>query len=200
MRWWTILLAVLLVITPPVIVPATPRSCGSCHEMKAYYQSWKRSTHGQVGISCDKCHVKPGLAPFVKYRLNSYRELYTRVSGQEVKPYGLSPASTEACRRCHSLNRVRSTSGDLKINHRIHVLKAKLGCPTCHNGAVHPGVKGLGGLNPPRKQCVKCHRAQMKNCSYCHVIRGKFPGEFKHDQGSAGYALGAYYYPPMHRE
>ncbi len=138
--------------------------------MEPYYNSWKISAHGQVNIACRSCHVKPGFLNTALFKLNLYHEIYSQFSHRKLKPWAVNRPTLEACRECHSLNRVRSTSGDLKINHRIHVSKAKLKCTFCHNGVVHPGVGKLGKMNPPRKLCMECHKDQMSNCGYCHVI------------------------------
>lgn len=147
--------------------------------MEPYYESWKISTHGQVHIGCQSCHVKPEFLSRVLFKLNLYGEVYGGLFNQKLKPWAVTNPPLAACRQCHSLNRERSTSGDLKINHRIHVEKAKLRCTFCHSGVAHPEVGKLGKMNPPRKLCIKCHEEQMKDCSFCHVVRQGFLGKFK---------------------
>jgi len=164
----------LIILNLPLFVITVPvSSCNKCHEMQAYFESWKKSTHSAVKISCQSCHVKPGLFSEYVYRLNFYLWVYGRATNRGVMPAGVVAASTEACRRCHSLNRKVSTSGDLKINHEEHIIKARLGCPKCHGGVIHPGVGKLGSMNPPRKLCKECHEKEMKKCGYCHIIDGK---------------------------
>ncbi len=157
----------------PFFVTAPSSSCKSCHQMRPYFNSWKRSTHRKVKIGCQSCHTKPQFVSGWTSRLNVYTWIFSGATGIAIKPVGFVSASTEACRRCHSLNRKVSTSGDLKINHREHVDEAKVGCPKCHSGVIHPGVGGLGSMNPPRKLCKECHQKEMRKCSYCHVIDGK---------------------------
>jgi nitrate/TMAO reductase-like tetraheme cytochrome c subunit len=165
----------------PFFVTVPSSSCNGCHRMRPYFTSWKRSTHRRVKIGCQSCHVKPRSASEYAYKLNVYTWIVGKATKIKIMPIGLVSASTEACRRCHSLNRRVSTSGDLKINHREHIEQAKIGCPKCHSGVIHPGVGGLGTMNPPRKLCKECHRKKMQDCPYCHVIDGKEQlKDFKH--------------------
>lgn len=182
-----LLIPFIIVICITLLLAATsffltipPTYCKGCHQMEPYYDSWKVSTHGQVHITCVSCHVKPEFLPTVLFKLNFYRNIYGQLTHQKLRPLAIVTPPVKACRQCHSLNRVRSTSGDLKINHRIHVAKAKLKCTFCHSGVVHSGVGKLKKMNPPRKLCVECHQDQMNNCSYCHVIRKGELEEFKH--------------------
>ncbi len=168
----------LIILNLPLLLFGVPlSSCNKCHEMEPYFRSWKASSHGAVKINCESCHVKPGFVPEYIFKLNFYPWILGRIGRGGMRPMGVVPASTEACRRCHSLNRKVSTSGDLKIDHEEHIVKAKLGCPKCHGGVIHPGVGKLGSMNPPRKLCKECHKKEMKKCAYCHIIDGK--GELK---------------------
>lgn len=137
--------------------------------MKPYYESWIRSSHNTATSNCLACHVRQGTVSLVIYRFMFYWELFAEVTGIDGKPWGVMVPGVESCQRagCHSLNRVVSTSGDLKINHREHVLKARLSCVKCHPGAAHKGV-GKRFLIPPRKLCVRCHKDKMRDCGYCH--------------------------------
>ena len=172
----------LIILNLPLLIVRVPvSSCNKCHEMKPYFKSWKASTHGQVKITCESCHVRPGIVSGYIYRLSFYPWIVGSIGGKDSKPIGVVPASTAACRQCHSLNRKLSTSGDLKINHEKHIVKGKLGCPKCHGGVIHPGIGKLGSMNPPRKLCKECHKEKMKKCPYCHVIDGKEElKQFKH--------------------
>lgn len=172
----------LLLIIAPLFIATPPTYCKGCHKMEPYYNSWKVSTHGQVRIRCESCHVKPEFLSRVLFKLNFYGAVYGELFNQKLKPWAVTNPPLAACRQCHSLNRERSTSGDLKISHRIHVVEAKLKCTFCHSGAVHPDVGKLGKMNPPRKLCVKCHEDQIENCSYCHVVRKGELGEFRQFQ------------------
>jgi trimethylamine-N-oxide reductase cytochrome c-type subunit TorC len=154
----------------PAVLTATPKQCSICHEMRPYYESWQASSHRAAVTSCQTCHVKPGILHLVAFEFGSYRMLFAHFAGVPVTSTPANAPSVESCRRagCHSLNREVSNSGDLKINHRLHVTTENIACPTCHPGAVHAGVGGRVKL-PPMKLCTKCHADKMSDCSFCHT-------------------------------
>ncbi len=163
-------LGVLLVVCiVPVALTATPRQCTTCHEMKPYYESWQSSSHRAAVPSCITCHAKPGLVGRIGFELSVYAMIAGHFSGAQVTSTTANVPAVSSCRRagCHSLNREVSNSGDLKINHRLHVTTQNIACPTCHPGAVHAGVGGRLKL-PPMKLCKQCHADKMTECTYCH--------------------------------
>lgn len=168
---WLIVGILVVIYMVPYWYTSSPGACASCHSMKPFYRSWARSTHSIAASSCLDCHVRQNVFNLVTYRLMFYREMVAQVVGADLKPWGATIPGVESCHRsgCHSLNRLTSTSGELKINHRTHVVKARISCVKCHPGAAHKGV-GKRFLLPPRKLCRKCHAAKMRtDCSYCHV-------------------------------
>lgn len=177
------LVVVAVVYAVPYWYTSNPKSCTRCHEMGAYYQSWQDSMHSAAAKNCFFCHVRPGFFSLFYYRITFYREIYASVSGANLKPAGATLPGTDSCRRagCHSLNRVSSISGDIKIDHRHHVLQAKVACITCHPGTAHPNVGKDSYPTPPRELCKGCHRARMKECSMCHVKKFSAISGFQHD-------------------
>lgn len=171
-KWigWGVVAAAVVIYAIPYFYTANPRACASCHRMEPYYRSWRASSHRLAASNCLACHVRQSTLSLVVYRLMFYRELAAQATGMDLKPWGTTIPGVESCHRsgCHSLNRLASTSGDLKISHREHVVRAHIVCIKCHPGAAHRGV-GKRFLIPPRKLCKGCHAAQMNNCSYCHV-------------------------------
>lgn len=170
----------LLLLAAALAMPLRPALCGSCHEIRPYYESWRKSVHGRVRIGCELCHVEPGLIPAIRFRMNFFPGIFSAVTGVRIRTFGVAKAETKMCRRCHSLNREQSTSGDLKISHRKHVEKARLGCQNCHAGVVHTRIGRLGPLNPPRKLCMGCHKKEMKQCGFCHLIKRQQLPSFRH--------------------
>ncbi|MDP2212186.1 MAG: NapC/NirT family cytochrome c [Candidatus Aquicultor sp.] len=175
------LLVVFLAI--PYAYTSNPKSCTLCHNMDDYYESWKNSTHATAASNCFECHVKEGAASIWVYRISFYREIYTSIVGADLKPAGASVPGVDSCQRqgCHSLNRVSSASGDIKIDHRGHVTKANLSCTQCHPGAAHPNVGKTGALIPARKMCKGCHATRMNDCSFCHIKKHVETKGFVHD-------------------
>lgn len=161
--------ALMIVYGIPYYYTGSPKACAGCHRMAPYYRSWAASSHRVAASNCLYCHVRPGAVNLALYRLMFYREIAAQVLGLDLKPWGTTVPGVTSCHRsnCHSLNRLTSTSGDLKIDHRKHVIGAKISCVRCHPGAAHKGVGGRR-LLPPRKMCKECHRDKMEDCSYCH--------------------------------
>jgi len=172
-RFWAFAIAAVVWVVfwaIPITLTATPEMCATCHEMKPYYDSWRASSHRAAAPNCLYCHAKPGLIDLVGFELGMYGKIAAHFAGVPVKTTVANSPSVESCSRgtCHSLNRETSNSGDLKINHRLHVVKAKIPCTRCHPGAVHAGVGGRLKL-PPMKLCKECHADKMKDCGYCHT-------------------------------
>lgn len=177
---WIILILLIIIYAIPLYLTYSPKSCVSCHSMEKYYSSWKKSDHDVAASNCLYCHVRPGVFNLILYRIAFWKEIYAEITGKEIKPAFTSLPSTENCSRigCHSLNRVTSRSGDIKIEHRLHVKQAKIQCPTCHPGAVHIGI--TGEAIPPRKLCKRCHQERMSECSMCHTREFPIDVEFEH--------------------
>jgi len=175
-----VFLAIFLAI--PYYYTSNPESCTMCHDMKQYYDSWKESSHTKVASNCFDCHVKQGSINLWIYRISFYREIYASVVGAKLKPAGATVPGIESCQRkgCHSLNRISSASGDIKIDHRGHVTKADIPCVQCHPGAAHPNVGKVGSLTPPRKMCKECHAARMNECSFCHTKKFRSGETYNH--------------------
>ncbi|HZD59198.1 MAG TPA: NapC/NirT family cytochrome c [Anaerolineae bacterium] len=175
-----IFLAVFLTI--PYLYTSNPKSCTRCHAMEKYYSSWQKSSHAKAADNCFHCHVKQGSLNLWVYRISFYREVYASMVGANLKPAGATIPGIRSCLRrgCHSLNRVSSASGDIKINHRGHVIKVGLSCIRCHPGAAHPNVGKVGRLTPQRKLCMQCHAARKNDCSFCHVKKMQRGEGYKH--------------------
>lgn len=172
-------LCALVIYAIPYYFTSSPAKCATCHSMKPFYESWKASSHNTATTGCVACHVRRGTFNLIAYRLMFYWEIVAEVTGIDGKPWGVMIPGVESCRGsgCHSLNRVVSTSADLRISHREHVVKARLSCVKCHPGAAHKGV-GKRFLLPPRKLCSECHKKEMDDCGYCHIQRvRKLPPE-----------------------
>jgi hypothetical protein len=176
--WIGVLVAFVFVVACaiPVAMTATPSQCATCHEMRPYYESWKSSSHREAAANCLVCHVRPGVLNWVAYEAGFYGELAAHFQGAQVTSTAANTPAVESCVRsgCHSVNRETSNAGDIKIDHRLHVIEARIPCTRCHPGAVHAGVNGRLKL-PPMKLCKDCHADKMQQCSYCHsaeVLQG----------------------------
>lgn len=176
--WSIIGVLVLVIFIIPYALTSNPKACTRCHEMDHYYDSWKESVHSTAVSNCFYCHVKPGAVSLAVYRVSFYREIIASASNSKLKPSGATIPATNNCNRsgCHSLNRISSISGDLRVNHRNHITKAKLTCVKCHPGVSHPN----GNVIPPRTMCKKCHSQRMDDCAMCHTKRFQRGAKYKH--------------------
>ncbi len=177
-RWpWVIIGLIVLGVLAyiPFYYTATPAACAKCHSMKPYYDSYMKSFHGENETNCNECHVRPGWFPYLTYRIGFYGEIFAQIFNIKMAPWGATVPGESSCTRssCHTMNRLNSPSGDLKVNHLVHYTKAHKKCSYCHAGASHAGIKGIGLQTPPRKQCFICHKDKAAQCTYCHTAKYK---------------------------
>jgi len=167
---WAVAVLAVALLAVPVVLTASPARCASCHEMKPYYDSWNTSSHRAAAPNCRYCHSRPGPIGFLGYEAGFYGMMLGHVAGAKVDTAATNTPAVASCLRseCHSLNRETSNSGDIKIDHRLHVTQAHIPCARCHPGAVHAGVDGRAKL-PPMSLCKQCHADKMQQCAYCHT-------------------------------
>ena len=83
--------------------------CGRCHTMSPELRAYEAGAHRDV--ACAECHVEPGIAGWVKAKLNGTRQLVDVVLGTFPEPipppdHDDLPAATETCAKCHDVGRV----------------------------------------------------------------------------------------------
>jgi hypothetical protein len=66
-------------------------------------------------LTCGECHVEPGVAGWVKAKLNGTRQLIQVLTGLYPKPipppdHDALPSTKDTCQKCHSLDRLVSTN------------------------------------------------------------------------------------------
>jgi nitrate/TMAO reductase-like tetraheme cytochrome c subunit len=81
--------------------------CGRCHTMAPELQAYSSGVHRNV--TCGECHVEPGIAGWVKAKMNGTRQLIDVVLGTYPTPipppeHAALPSTEETCRECHSLD------------------------------------------------------------------------------------------------
>jgi len=82
-----------------------PDFCSTCHNIRPYYESWKRSTHKEIG--CPACHFNPGAFNYVKRKLLAVSEVVQSVTNTyEPRPRSRIPGECCLRERCHHPNRV----------------------------------------------------------------------------------------------
>jgi nitrate/TMAO reductase-like tetraheme cytochrome c subunit len=182
-RWVIVAVAVVLgVIALAVAIDlatASPRLCGSCHEMAPRTEAWTRSAHAEV--ACVKCHQKPTKWYAVPQRLVGRGQLLARdvaahVSGDYADPVdqrvpGNAPVQDEVCLQCHDVNRKATSGFRITLDHAKHA-KLNGSCVSCHVRTAHP-IETRGNAISLMSQCFTCHGTPEKpkasaECGVCH--------------------------------
>jgi predicted CXXCH cytochrome family protein len=167
----------LIALVGMVNVTSQPDFCGTCHNMKPYYASWKRSSHRNV--ACVECHISPGLGAEVRKKfeaLSMVAKYFTATEG--TKPW--AEVDDAACLRCHDrrLLEGREEFHGVVFDHTPHLTETrrglKLRCTSCHSQLVqgqHIAVtvstcalchfKGQA-VNTGTGECTKCHQVPEK--------------------------------------
>jgi nitrate/TMAO reductase-like tetraheme cytochrome c subunit len=158
-------------------VTSSPKFCGSCHNMKPYYESWKGSHHSQV--LCVECHIPPGITS----ELRKKYEALSMVARYFTGTYGTHPwaeVDDANCLACHERRLVEGkvSFGSVTFNHTPHLVEMrrskKLRCTSCHSQIVqgrHIAVT--------TSTCFLCHFKNQApgqgtaRCTLCHDIPEK---------------------------
>ena len=157
---------------------AQPEFCGSCHMMKSYYNSWKRSGHGEKDIACNVCHYQPNEEEDAYIQFKGLGQLFTYfyTGGHETRmPTSVRDQSCQTS-KCHPKlsDNVRLTE-TVSLNHNTHIAATfegqKLHCSICHHNST-----AERHFEVSKDVCYLCHFANQKyneglaKCSLCHEI------------------------------
>jgi nitrate/TMAO reductase-like tetraheme cytochrome c subunit len=87
--------------------------CGRCHQMGPELVAYEAGPHRDV--TCGECHVEPGVAGWVKAKLNGTRQLIEVITGLYPEPipppeHDALPSTKDTCQKCHSLDRLASAA------------------------------------------------------------------------------------------
>ncbi|HEX5827652.1 MAG TPA: NapC/NirT family cytochrome c, partial [Candidatus Limnocylindrales bacterium] len=82
--------------------------CGRCHTMNPELMAYEAGPHSDV--SCGECHVEPGIAGWVKSKINGTRQLVEVVLGTYPTPipppeHADLPSVEDTCAKCHDVER-----------------------------------------------------------------------------------------------
>ncbi len=80
--------------------------CGRCHTMAPELAAYEAGPHRDV--ACAECHVEPGIAGWIKAKLNGTRQLVEVVLGTFPTPipppeHSDLPGAAVTCQRCHAV-------------------------------------------------------------------------------------------------
>lgn len=108
--------------------------CGTCHELKPYYLSWKDSPHNDV--NCMYCHEFRGFLGKLNSKARGLNYLYQHITGQyTITTQGV--VFEQNCTACHLgdyWNYPQTRRLDMK---HYEFLKADKSCMQCHRDAGH---------------------------------------------------------------
>ena len=160
--------ALVVLVAIPAWIALRPAFMERFPAFGTAHETWSGSLHARV--SCQECHVEPGIVPQALYGARMLGEFYLSLAPLDRSPDVLTTPSNDACNRCHMELRTVSTSGDLLIPHRAHVEMLGMECVECHMHLVHePGPHGAS--TPPMDSCLVCHDGETAKaeCSACHT-------------------------------
>jgi hypothetical protein len=169
----------LLIVGIGFAVAYDNRSCGACHVIKKEVASFNASTHHRDGITCQKCHSKPGVFNYLIRNLQSATHIVNYLSGRYQRPI-VTYVGVENCVTCHPKSQIERdiVVGNIRVNHR-GLREAGYQCMTCHSQVVHGDVTPVGSRAVQSKMavCWRCHNGviQPQRCPICHV-NGVPPG------------------------
>lgn len=153
---WVIIAASIIVIlflfsAVGFYVSGKPTFCNSCHIMKPFYNSWKKSVHPKEA-ACLNCHADPGFIGEVKAHIGGLRYVYVVLFKNPNPKYIRATVPNNRCLECHSvskLNKVFEKHGD-------HIENG-VSCTQCHDSFIH-NIKADGKpRNLPKSNCKICH-------------------------------------------
>lgn len=198
-----VMLLVLLVIGALVIVglvgseyyTSQPQFCNSCHTMNRYYDTWKKSKHGEKDVACVDCHYAPGekIKPKSKFKGLKHVATYFTLSerGRKAQVFVPTKVPDVSClsSECHPkekfLDKQLKFIEKIPFVHKTHEEKTiegqKLHCNTCH---MHRSADEH--FDVPKEACFLCHFKNItfnegrSKCSLCHEIPTK---EIKKGEG-----------------
>ena len=83
-------------------------------ELKAYEQSAHRN------VACVECHTEPGVAGWIKAKVNGTRQLVQILTGTFPKPipapdHSLLPPTSTTCLKCHDVAPLVANGGPIKL-------------------------------------------------------------------------------------
>jgi NapC/NirT cytochrome c family, N-terminal region. len=92
--------------------------CGRCHTMGPELKGHALSAHRE--LACAECHVEPGIAGWIKAKINGTRQLIEVITNNfptPIPPPGHEdlPPSTDTCRRCHDVTQLVDNGGPIRL-------------------------------------------------------------------------------------
>jgi len=173
------ILAVIFVLftVASIMYTQRPEFCLTCHIMKPYYDSWKKSAHNQE--NCIECHYAPGLKAHVLGKINGLVEVARYLTGKYPKKFSAEVDDLTCLRGgCHTREAVAAKKPAFKnkvvFNHEKHFASSragvKLNCTNCHNQLTSEEHIAID-----ENTCFTCHFKNREGeqligeCLNCHA-------------------------------
>ncbi|HUL36508.1 MAG TPA: NapC/NirT family cytochrome c, partial [Thermodesulfobacteriota bacterium] len=131
---------VVFVILAGIFLRFTESStfCGLCHQMNAYMESWRTSSHKQV--ACTKCHYEPGFVNHLKGKwVDGQVSLAYFLSGKRPSaPHAQISDASCLQKGCHKIDDLKGNMiyKNVAFSHGKHLDELrrgmKLRCASCH--------------------------------------------------------------------
>lgn len=96
----------------------TAAFCGQCHTMGPEVKAYQASPHRNV--ACVECHTEPGIAGWIKAKVNGTRQLVQILTGTYPKPipapdHDTLPPTSATCLKCHDVAPLVANGGPIKL-------------------------------------------------------------------------------------
>jgi nitrate/TMAO reductase-like tetraheme cytochrome c subunit len=157
--------------------------CGLCHQMNAYMESWRASSHHHV--ACTKCHYEPGFINHLKGKwVDGQVSLAYFISGKTPsKPHAEIGDASCLQKGCHKIENLQRDMvyKNVAFSHGKHLGELrrgmKLRCTTCHAQLVQGAHLTVHEINcfichyyragtRGDEECISC---AVGSCTSCHV-------------------------------
>jgi len=176
--WFTWVVVIVIaaigigVLVWPVAAMNNTSYCTSCKAMQPAAKTLAQSAH--KGIDCTECHIPPGAAAAVKWRVGEAKNVWADYLNMPTAAQKGSAPTNANCERCHPVSAIPNESNGVRMNHEQHLKLRNLRCIDCHDTVSHklPGQKsGVSMLT-----CEMCHRKEgtaPSDCGFCHPVPPK---------------------------
>jgi nitrate/TMAO reductase-like tetraheme cytochrome c subunit len=157
--------------------------CGLCHQMNAYMESWRTSSHRHV--ICTKCHYEPGLLNHLRGKwVDGQVSLAYFLSGKKPsRPHAEISDSSCLQKGCHKIEELQKDMvyKNVAFSHGKHLEELrrgmKLRCTSCHAQLVQGKHLTVHEINcfichyynagpKGEDECISC---AVGECTSCHI-------------------------------
>ncbi len=172
-----------------ILYTERPEFCLSCHIMKPYYASWKKSTHNKV--NCVECHYEPSLKAHVKGKIKGLLEVAKFLTNGYKKKYD-AVVTDATCLRAGCHEKAKFENKELLFRKKVAFTHAQhfkmlktnieLRCTNCHTQLMndqHMTVEDnqcfichFKNSSPAKLagECLKCHSKIKENATHKEAL------------------------------